>query len=98
MQVETSVVLQRDRVGSDIHLRLVFGDLDDPALTDELGAELAATRFAGTVETFVHRRRAARADERLDVGHAAAEFMSIEPGKAPVCSPWSMKTCPLINV
>jgi len=32
------------------------------------------------------------------VGHPAAEFLSVVPANAPVCSPWSMNTLPLTSV
>ncbi len=58
-----SVVLEGHGVRGDVHLRLVLGDLDDPALGSERLAQLGAAAFAGAVEPGVDGRAAARAAE-----------------------------------
>src|SRR4051794_7794695 len=87
LQLQISIVFQRNRVRCDVHLRFVFGDFDYTAFAHELGAQLRATRLTRAVETLFDIGTAPRTRDETGVGHAAAPFLSIEPGNAPVCSP-----------
>jgi hypothetical protein len=48
-----SVLLEGDGVGRDVQLRLVLGDLDDPAFVGERCAQLGAARFARSVKALL---------------------------------------------
>jgi hypothetical protein len=58
-----SVVLQGDRVGGDVHLRLVLGQFDDAPFELIFRPQLAATSLAGSVELIDRRLVATRTTE-----------------------------------
>lgn len=56
-----SIIFERDRIGSHVHLGLIFGDDDLATLTEILGPQLTAACFARSVEALIDRTRTARA-------------------------------------
>src|SRR5215218_7568123 len=59
----SSVVLERDRVRGDVHLRLVLGQVYDAAITAERLAQLGSAAVAGSIEPGLDGCAAARAGE-----------------------------------
>ena len=50
-----SVVFEGDGVGSDVHLRLVFGKVDSASIRADRGTQVDTARVARAVELLVDR-------------------------------------------